>query len=233
MQSLQSSRQSLCWLRSCASVDAEPGTKKTRTTTAKASFHADCQPPRSREHLAGLLSLVHHQLPQKTWWQHIILDLSKKEPVLAHAATALGSMHRAIAPPGDCKELSVNTDQRQIATDQYTKAVALMRRYIDECFRGDRVLSQDQLVVVLLACLLFFCFEAYVGHDEQASLHLRTGSRVLYEQRRDLEAAQTRDAGDRVITTRAHMRSYLDALTYTFVLLDNDLNMVDEEERYV
>lgn len=174
-----------------------------------------------------------NQLPQKTWWQHIVLDLSKQERVLAHAATALGSMHRAIAPPGDCKEISISTDQRQIATDQYTKAVTLMRRYIDECFQRDRVLSENQLVVVLLTCLLFFCFEAYVGHDEKASLHLRTGLRILYEQRRDVNAALARDEGDRVITTRATMRTYLDALTYTFVLLDNDLNMVDEEEPYV
>ena len=88
-------------------------------------------------------------------------------------------------------------------------------------------------MVVLLACLLFFCFEAYVGHDEQASLHLRTGLRILYEQRRDNNAALARDEGDRVITTRATMRTHLDALTYAFVLLDNDLNMGDEEEPYV
>ncbi|EME39897.1 hypothetical protein DOTSEDRAFT_99043, partial [Dothistroma septosporum NZE10] len=174
-----------------------------------------------------------NKLPQRTWWQHIVLDLSKQEPVLAHAATALGSMHRAIALPGDSKELSINTNQRQIATDQYTKAVASMRRYIDGCFQGNRILSHDQLVVVLSACLLFFCFEAYVSHDKQATLHLRTGLRILYEQRRDVNAALSRDEGDRVITTRATMRTYLDALTYTFVLLDNDLNMVDEEEPYL
>lgn len=38
------------------------------------------------------------------------------------------------------------------------------------------------------------------------------------------------DDEDKVVTTTTSMRSYMDALKYTYVLMDSDLNMVDEEE---
>ncbi|CAK4033426.1 hypothetical protein DOTSEDRAFT_99043 [Lecanosticta acicola] len=171
-------------------------------------------------------------LPQKLWWEHISLDLSRHDSTIAHAAAALGSMHRALASRDHAGALQIHGEQRSLANKQYTQAIAGLRHYIQECAVEKRILKESELVVVLLTCILFFCYEAFSGHDDKASLHLRTGLRILYEQTRSADAVPE-PGDDRVITTTTTMRSYLDALKYTFVCLDNDLNMVDEEEPYL
>ena len=94
-------------------------------------------------------------------------------------------------------------------------------------------LRENEIVIVLLTSLLFFCLEAYMGRDEQSMMHLRTGLKILYEHVQGDEPAVQNEDDDKVVTTTTSMRSYLDALKYTFVLMDSDLNMVDEEEPYV
>lgn len=169
-------------------------------------------------------------LPQKLWWQHLVLDLGKQEPTLAHAAVALGSMHRALTAES---QAHIDRDQNDFANQQYSKAMSLMRGYIDRSRRINSRLRENDIVIVLLSSLLFFCLEAYMGRDEQANMHLRTGLKILYEhvQGESLSPANDDDC-DKVVTTTTSMRSYLDALKYTFVLMDSDLNMVDEEEPY-
>lgn len=169
------------------------------------------------------------QLPQKLWWQHLVLDLGMTEPALAHAASALGSMHRSLTLSS---QPCIDQTQREFATVQYNKAMGLMRQYIDRGKKNGGRLRENEMVVVLLTSLLFFCLEAYMGQDEQSIMHLRTGLKILYEHTQGQTPALENDDDDKVVTTTTSMRSYMDALKYTFVLMDSDLNMVDEEEPY-
>ncbi|KAF2158594.1 hypothetical protein M409DRAFT_30924 [Zasmidium cellare ATCC 36951] len=171
-----------------------------------------------------------NQLPQKLWWQHVVLDLGRSEPALAHAATALGSMHRSLTLSS---QPCIDKSQHEFATGQYSKAMRLMRQYIERGQKSDNQLRENEVVIVLLTSLLFFCLEAYMGRDEQSTMHLRTGLKILYEHVQGDSSPATESDDDKVITTTTSMRSYLDALKYTFVLMDSDLNMVDEEEPYL
>lgn len=171
-----------------------------------------------------------NQLPQKSWWQHLVLDLGRQEPALAHTAAALGSMHRSLTAPG---RSDIGTYQQDLANQQYSKALCLLRQYIEKGRKNSTRLQEHEIVVVLLASLLFFFLEAYMARDEQANMHLRTGLKVLYEHVQEGDPSPATDeCEDRVVTTTTSMRSYLDALKYTFVLMDSDRNMVDEEEPY-
>lgn len=171
-----------------------------------------------------------NQLPQRLWWQHLVLDLVKQEPALAHTAIALGSMHRSLTAEA---HHGIDESQQEFSNRQYGKAMSLMHQYIDRGQRNGGHLHEQEIVVVLLNSLLFFFLEAYMGRDEQATMHLRTGLRILYEHEQSRSAVvvgSDDDDDDKVITTTTSMRSYMDALKYTFVLMDSDMNMIDEEE---
>lgn len=171
-----------------------------------------------------------HQLPQKSWWQHLVLDLGRQETALAHTAIALGSMHRSLTAGSD---RDVVRNQQHLAEQQYGKAMCLMRQYIERSQHGGRRPHDHEIVVLLLTSLLFFFLEAYMGRDEHAMVHLQTGLKVVYESFKTQTpppSPANSECEDRVVATTASVRSYSDALKYTFILMDSDLNMIDEEE---
>ena len=86
-----------------------------------------------------------NQLPQKLWWQHLVLDLGRTEPALAHAATALGSMHRSLTLSSQPR---VDKTQHEFAVGQYGKAMRLMRQYIERGQKHGNKLRENEIVVV-------------------------------------------------------------------------------------
>ena len=93
-----------------------------------------------------------HQLPcasaTETPWEHVALDLVYQQPSIAAAASACAALHRA--------ETDVKDDnQREFALQQYNKSLSLLRDYISK-LRAET--TDDDNLVVLVACLLFFTY---------------------------------------------------------------------------
>ncbi|PIA94923.1 hypothetical protein CB0940_08096 [Cercospora beticola] len=193
-----------------------------------------------------------HQLPGSSWtmnWERLALQAGHYEPAITHAAIALGSIHRAVSAaspgssspptgsPGAMTDHVVDRDQRFFALCQYNKALGLIRRYIEALGNGG---TNRDVEVVLLVSLLFFCFEILVNEDDRATLHLRTGLRILYEKVRKLDeyrspAREVDVEGQekRVVRIQTRPRTNLDVLLQTFVRLDGDLTIVGDEEPYL
>ncbi|KAM3416866.1 hypothetical protein BST61_g8455 [Cercospora zeina] len=198
-----------------------------------------------------------HQLPGSSWtmnWERLALQAGHYEPAITHAAIALGSIHRAVsaaaaaASPGSSPTGSpgsssttttdaVDRDQRFFALCQYNKALGLIRQYIGTLDNGG---TNRDVEVVLLVSLLFFCFEILVNEDDRATLHLRTGLRILYEKVRKLDeyrssAREVDVEGQekRVVRIQTRPRTNLDVLLQTFIRLDGDLTVVGDEEPYL
>lgn len=159
-----------------------------------------------------------HQLPCASSfempWERIVLDLVHQQPSIAAAASACASLHRAV---GDLKD----HEQQQLALQQHSKSMGLVSKYIS----GLHPKSTDaDIVVVLVACLLFFTYEAFSGQDERASLHLRTGLRVIHERR--CPPGEPRTANDRhIVVTTSKPKNLFDVLVQTFIRLDSDYTL--------
>lgn len=115
----------------------------------------------------------------KTTWETIAMQLSHSEPALTCAIVAVGSMHQArtTRPVGLVMPV-YEPAQFEFAMEQYSRSVGHIQTYIDTSRKES---SRNSVEVVLLACLMFICFELLNGNNYLGILHLRTGLRILYE----------------------------------------------------
>ncbi|EME84421.1 uncharacterized protein MYCFIDRAFT_214731 [Pseudocercospora fijiensis CIRAD86] len=181
-----------------------------------------------------------HQLPGSSWtlsWDRLALQVGHHEPAITHATVALGSIHRAITYSSTTGAVSVDPDQHLFALNQYNKAMSYIRRYIEGI--SDKCTDWD-VEVVLLVSLLFFCFEIMHSEDARATMHLRTGLRILYERLRRMDAYKAPQRmididGEekRVVRLQSRPRNNMDLLLQTFVRLDGDLTIIGDEEPYL
>jgi hypothetical protein len=88
-----------------------------------------------------------------------------------HAATAVGYVHD--------KYLSTEAQEPKsaFALEHYQQALRRTNVRISDANNGVQEAYQD----VVLACLLFICFELLSGHDEQALHHLDGGLRIVHD----------------------------------------------------
>lgn len=92
--------------------------------------------------------------------------------------------------------------------------------------------TEDNLLVVCVACLLYFTYEAFSRQDEKAALHLRTGLRIVYERCRPKENPPRPNDRHVVIVTPSS-RSLFDTIVYTFIRLDSDYILAGHDDPYV
>jgi hypothetical protein len=102
-------------------------------------------------------------------------------PFILHVVIALGSLHEVYqaTKPG-LPESTEQTKKREISIEQSNKAMRLLRSRIST--RAPR--SGE---IVLIACLLFICLEAFQGNHKSALTHLDSGLKVLQSWLRDEE----------------------------------------------
>jgi hypothetical protein len=164
-----------------------------------------------------------HQLPcasaTETPWEHVALDLVYQQPSIAAAASACAALHRAET---DVKDGS----QREFALQQYNKSLALLREYIDK-LRPQT--TDDDNLVVLVACLLFFTYETFSGRDAKAALHLRTGLRIIHE-RRCPKDEPLRPNDRHVVVVNSDPKGLFDTLVQTFIRLDSDYPLTGHDD---
>lgn len=176
------------------------------------------------------------QLPGSSWtlsWERLALQMGHHEPAVTHAAIALGSIHRALTFDAFRGPAGIDKEQHGFALCQYNKAMSYIRGYIENLGTG---CSDNDVEVVLLVSLLFFCFEVLHSEDARATIHLRTGLRILYERIRDKSPPAT-PWGDgelkRTVMMKPMPQSNMDVILQTFVRLDGDLTIVGEDEPYL
>jgi hypothetical protein len=164
-----------------------------------------------------------HQLPCasaiETPWEHVALDLVYRQPSIAAAASACAALHRAETDMQDHK-------QREFALQQYNKSLALLCDYISKL---PPQTTDDDNLVVLIACLLFFTYETFSGQDAKASLHLRTGLRIIHE-RRFPNDEPLRPNDRHVVVVNSDPKGLFDVLMQTFIRLDSDYPLTGHDD---
>ncbi|KAI4746912.1 hypothetical protein E4T50_02761 [Aureobasidium sp. EXF-12298] len=158
----------------------------------------------------------------ETPWEKIALDLVYLQPCIAAAASACAGIHRAITDTQD-------HNQWRFAMQQYNKSLSLLGRYISDLRSRT---TDDEVLVVLVACLLLFTYEVFSGRDEKASFHLRTGLRIIHERCCPSEKPLTRN-GRHVVIVKPCPKTLLEMLVQTFVRLDSDYTLTGHDDPYL
>lgn len=101
-----------------------------------------------------------------------------------------------------------------------------MRKYINNLQPNS---TDADVIVVLVACLLFFTYEAFAGQDAKAAFHLRTGLKIIHERRRP--SGNPLSPSDRhIVVTTSKPKSLFDVLVQAFIRLDSDYTLTSHDD---
>jgi len=163
-----------------------------------------------------------HQLPCastfQTAWEPILLELALRQPCIKGAVVALPSLHRFATDRQD-PELGC------LAHREHTKSMSLLRTYIDTL---DHAATDDDVTIVLVACLLFFAFEAFAAQDTRASIHVRAALRLI-ETRRHVKTLPCTSYTERGVAVRLRCQSQFDIFMQIFMRLNSDYVLVGHD----
>ncbi|PVI06225.1 hypothetical protein DM02DRAFT_610185 [Periconia macrospinosa] len=122
-----------------------------------------------------------HTLPKWTeffdseLWTQQVLQLSHQEPAIKHGILALSSMHERF------EATTPSTKADVFAFAQYAEAV----KYSNKLISGHQQHGRD-VEKVLVACIIFTCYENLAGNYRAANMHLESGLRILAQYRHKL-----------------------------------------------
>jgi hypothetical protein len=108
-------------------------------------------------------------------WSQKIMQLSHVEPAIKHGILALSTMHERF----ESSSPVFTSDSNDFAFVQYMQAV----KHSNELLRAH---SQGRVDVekVLIACIIFTCYENLAGNYRAANMHLRNGLLILNQHKR-------------------------------------------------
>ncbi|KAF2747350.1 hypothetical protein M011DRAFT_56878 [Sporormia fimetaria CBS 119925] len=121
-----------------------------------------------------------HTLPQWTEyfdsgiWNIMILQLSHVEPAIKHGVLALSALHERF----EKTKPMLQSGTHDFAFAQYMAAV----KHSNELLTAHREGRVD-VEKVLVACIIFTCYENLAGNYVAANMHLRNGIRILNQHR--------------------------------------------------
>lgn len=108
------------------------------------------------------------------FWPNLVLQLSRSEPIVLHAAIALGSLHEHEESIGMPISKHRTSDLRhRFAVTQYNTAI----RYLRE--RDANGNDPKARVLILTTCLIFVHLELLRGGYDMAIEHVRSGLKIL------------------------------------------------------
>ncbi|KAF2712408.1 hypothetical protein K504DRAFT_488842 [Pleomassaria siparia CBS 279.74] len=122
-----------------------------------------------------------HTLPKWTeffdsdLWSQKIMQLSHTEPAIKHGILALSTMHERFESMTPIFSAKTN----DFAFVQYMQAVKHSNDLLTAHEEG-----KVDLEKVLIACIIFTCYENLAGNYRAANMHLRNGLRILSQQKR-------------------------------------------------
>ncbi|CAI6340051.1 unnamed protein product [Periconia digitata] len=127
-----------------------------------------------------------HTLPKWTeffdsdLWTQQVLQLSHQEPAIKHGILALSSMHEKF-------ETTIPSSKADtFGFRQYMEAVNHSHKLISGHQRHGRDVEK-----VLVACIIFTCYENLAGNYRAANMHLESGLRILAQHRQSIGQGNT------------------------------------------
>ena len=129
-----------------------------------------------------------HTLPRWTeffeseLWGRKVLQLTHVEPAIKHGILALSTVHEEFEKPSP----KFDTKMNNFAFLQYMQAV----KHSNELFSAYQEGSVN-LEKVLIACVIFTCYENLAGNFKAANMHLRNGLRILKQHKCDPRTSAT------------------------------------------
>ncbi|KAF2872183.1 hypothetical protein BDV95DRAFT_38257 [Massariosphaeria phaeospora] len=106
-------------------------------------------------------------------WTQKIMQLSHTEPAIKHGVLALSTMHERF-------ESTSPATTNDFAFMQYMQAVKHSNDLLTAHQEGEVVLEK-----VLIACIIFTCYENLAGNYRAANMHLCNGLRILNQHKHD------------------------------------------------
>lgn len=175
------------------------------------------------------------ELPGSSWllsWDKLILPFCRIESTLLHAATAVGSLQRALEDQrSDVSPQDNKSVHHDIALQEYSKTISSLRTDIESS--SGAACQSKSIETILTSCLLLFCFEVLQGEDVAAAVHLRNGLRILAKHLDCPSAGSHFRAISHQVELTVSPRTRIDVLTQTFVRLDADLTLVNCDDTYL
>lgn len=112
-------------------------------------------------------------------WINLSIQLGSQEPALRHAMAALGSMHQARRCFTHTSLVPViDAGRYKQALNSYSKALYHLQRRMVSSTTEDKSV---RTTIVLLSCLMFFCFEHLQSETATACLHMQKGFDIIAE----------------------------------------------------
>lgn len=126
-----------------------------------------------------------------TLWAQIIAQASENEPFVQECVIAIGALSRAAYSPRSCPgplrtqspKHEKGNEYYEYALKQYGRALKTMRLALSD--------QRESLRRALIACLLVFCFESYVGNQVAAITHAQSGISLLHQWKSKKEMENT------------------------------------------
>ncbi|KAF2191044.1 hypothetical protein K469DRAFT_720016 [Zopfia rhizophila CBS 207.26] len=152
-----------------------------------------------------------HTLPKWTeffdsdLWSQKILQLSHSEPAIKHGILALSTMHERFESTTPIFSAKTN----DFAFVQYMQAV----KHSNDLLTAHQEGKVD-VEKVLIACIIFTCYENLAGNYRAANMHLRNGLRILSQHKRDLPP-QTHSTAAQESIANVLYRFDLQAMTFS------------------
>ncbi|CAO2647876.1 Nn.00g087980.m01.CDS01 [Neocucurbitaria sp. VM-36] len=110
-------------------------------------------------------------------WSQKVLQLSHSDPAIKHGILALSTLHERFENRTPSYHERKTSD---FAFVQYMQAVKHSNDLLTAHLAGDANLER-----VLIACIIFTCYENLAGNFAAANMHLRNGLRILRQHKND------------------------------------------------
>lgn len=146
-------------------------------------------------------------------WSQKVLQLSHSEPAIKHGVLALSTMHERYENTTPI----FSTDIKDSAFVQYMLAVKHSNALLKARQEG-----KASLEVVLIACIIFTCYENLAGNYKAADMHLQNGLRILHQHKEEMKPLP--NALSRIVANTLY-RFDLQAMTFSY---NYELTMVPE-----
>jgi len=117
------------------------------------------------------------------------MQLSHSEPAIKHGVLALSTLHERF----ESTTAMSSSKPNDFAFVQYMRAV----RHSNDLLTAHQEGRVD-VEKVLIACIIFICYENLAGNYRAADMHLRNGLRIVNQQRKNLAPLQPTTSQDSV-----------------------------------
>jgi cholestenol Delta-isomerase len=108
------------------------------------------------------------------FWARRVLQLSLSEASILYGLCSLSALHRiSMVSSSDCDRTT--STLRRYALLQYNQAVKRTQVLLNESSDG----SEEKLVKGLVTCILFVCYENFIGNYEISNMHLQNGLQII------------------------------------------------------